>query len=168
MRKAKWFLTAAAAAAIGLSQPVTAFAAPDAWITAKTKIALMTADGVSATDVNVDTVDGRVTLHGTVSSAEEKAKAETEARKIDGVKEVRNLLQVVPKKREDAVKASDKDLKDRVAKALDDDPTLTDSSISVQSVNNGVVLLDGSAKSVSDHLRAIARAGRGRGEARHG
>jgi osmotically-inducible protein OsmY len=33
----------------------------------------------------VDTVFGRVTLHGTVRSAEEQAKAETIARQINGV-----------------------------------------------------------------------------------
>ena len=37
---------------------------PDAWITMKTKIALMTAENVSTKDLNVDTVKGVVTLHG--------------------------------------------------------------------------------------------------------
>jgi osmotically-inducible protein OsmY len=135
--------------------PGVALAAPDAWITAKTKLALLTADNVSGTSINVDTVDGRVTLHGTVRTAEEKAKAEMEARKIDGVKEVRNLLQVVPGGSE-AVKASDAEIKDRVSKALNEDKTLDD--ISVQSVNNGVVLLAGNADSVSEHLRAVTKA----------
>src|SRR5512143_1154873 len=68
----------------------------DAWITTKTKMALLTTEGVSSTAVNVDTVDGRVTLHGKVETAAEKEKAEAEAKKIEGVTEVRNLLQVVP------------------------------------------------------------------------
>src|SRR5262245_61708903 len=67
-------------------------APPDAWITAKTKLALLTTEGVHATDVNVDTVNGQVTLHGKVQSAEEKDKAQTVAKRIDGVKGVRNLL----------------------------------------------------------------------------
>src|SRR5262249_30446306 len=71
-------------------------ATPDAWVTTKAKLALMTTDGVSSTDVNVDTIDGHVTLHGTVGSEQEKAKAEQAVRGITGVKDVRNMLQVVP------------------------------------------------------------------------
>ena len=136
--------------------PVAAGAAvSDAWITSKAKIALLTTPGVSSTAVNVDTVDGIVTLHGKVESAEEKNKAEEEVRKISGVKEVRDLLQVVPAQHEKAVKVADKDIDQRVKKALQDDPSLKDSSIAVQSVNDGVVLLGGKAASVSDHLRAL-------------
>lgn len=147
---------ALAAVVAGSLAAMPCSAAPsDAWITAKTKMALMTTEGVPSLKVNVDTVDGRVTLHGTVATPAEKAKAEAEARKIDGVREVRNLLQVVPESKRDMVKASDSELKDRVAKALDDDKALDDSDIKVQSVNDGVVLLGGEAKSVSDHLRAL-------------
>jgi hyperosmotically inducible protein len=146
------------AALIAFQPGAASAAASDGWITAKTKIALFTTKGVSSTAINVDTVDGVVTLHGKVYSADEKAKAEAEAKKIDGVKEVRNLLQVVPEKAEKTVKTSDNEIKDRVGKALKDDKTLDDSSISVQSVNNGVVLLAGKANSVGDHLEAIERA----------
>jgi osmotically-inducible protein OsmY len=65
---------------------------PDAWITLKTKLALLTTEGVSGTAIKVDTVFGRVTLHGKVGSAEEKTKAETVAQKIDGVKARAQLL----------------------------------------------------------------------------
>jgi osmotically-inducible protein OsmY len=64
----------------------------DAWLTTKAKIALLTTDGVSATAVNVDTVDGRMTIHGKVATAAEKAKAEQTVRQLDGVKDVKNLL----------------------------------------------------------------------------
>src|SRR5689334_1164249 len=146
--------------AAGLVVPTArAFAAvSDAWITAKTKVALMTSKDVSASDVNVDTVDGVVTLHGKVGSNAEKARAEQEAKKIDGVKQVRNMLQVVAPRAQKAVKASDSEIKDRVAKALKDDPELNNSSISVQSVNDGVVLLGGKANSVEDHLSAVEAA----------
>jgi hyperosmotically inducible protein len=140
-------------------QPATGWAAvSDAWITTKSKVALLTTKGVSSTAINVDTVDGVVTLHGKVNSAEEKARAEAEVKKIDGVKEVRNLLQVVPERAEKTVKASDNEIKDRVTKALKNDKALSDSSVSVQSVNNGVVLLAGKADSVADHLEAIETA----------
>jgi len=153
MRVRTWCRYGLLAAVLAVS--VTAGAAvSDAWITSKAKIALLTTAGVSSTAVSVDTVDGSVTLHGKVESAEEKSKAEEEVRKISGVKEVRNLLQVVPARDAKAVKVADKDIDQRVKKALKD-PSLKDSSIAVQSVNDGVVLLGGKAASVSDHLRAL-------------
>jgi hyperosmotically inducible periplasmic protein len=128
-------------------------AAPDAWITAKVKLALLTTEGVSGTDIKVDTVIGRVTLYGKAYSAEEKAKAETIARRVDGVEAVRNLLVVAPAP-EKATRLSDDDLKLRVEQALQADPSLKSSNIGVESANNGVVLLDGTAKTLSAHLRA--------------
>lgn len=130
----------------------------DAWITTKTKMALLTTDGVSGTAINIDTVDGRVTLHGKVETAAEKDKAAAAAQKIEGAKEVRNLLQVVPSAAKDVVKASDSDLTNKVQDALKADKALADSSIKVQSVNSGVVLLSGKAATLSDHLRALETA----------
>ncbi len=140
--------------AVALAAPVEA-ATPDAWITTKTKLALLTTEGVSGTAIHVDTILGKVTLHGKVRSAEEKEKAESIAKKIDGVQEVRNLLQVVTPERKKAVQVSDDALKQRVGKALQEDASLKESSISVKSVNKGVVLLSGTAKTLSAHLRAV-------------
>jgi hyperosmotically inducible protein len=131
---------------------------PDAWITTKAKLALLTSDNVSATRVNVDTTNGQVTLHGKVRSAAEKAEAERLARSVDGVRSVRNMLQVVPEPRVDATAVADDELKDRVDKALDADKQLADSDIDVSSVNDGVVLLEGDAKTIGDHLRAVETA----------
>src|SRR5258705_8299602 len=69
---------------------------PDAWITTKVKISLLTSDGVPATAVNVDTVDGRVTLHGIVATDTPKARAEQGAHSIQGGRPVNNRPQVVP------------------------------------------------------------------------
>src|SRR4029078_12119113 len=95
----QWWKRAAVSGMLlaGLLFNVSAFAAgkPDAWVTTKVKLALLTTEGVSSTDVNVDTVDGRVTLHGTVGSEEEKTRAEKAARSVEGVKELRNMLAVV-------------------------------------------------------------------------
>jgi hyperosmotically inducible protein len=140
--------------AIALAAPARA-ATPDAWITTKTKLALLTTEGVSGTGIHVDTILGKVTLHGKVRAAEEKEKAESIAKKIDGVLEVRNLLQVVTPERKKAVQLSDDALKQRVEKALHDDASLKESTISVKSVNKGVVLLSGTAKTLSAHLRAV-------------
>jgi hyperosmotically inducible protein len=145
------------AAALTLAGAWTASAAtpPDAWITTKAKLALITSDNVSAQSVNVDTTNGQITLHGKVRSAAEKAEAERLAKSIDGVKGVRNMLQVVSEPRTESVKVADADLKDRVEKALRADDTLKDSDIAVASVNDGVVLLKGQAKTIGDHLRAV-------------
>ncbi|HEY7516085.1 MAG TPA: BON domain-containing protein, partial [Vicinamibacteria bacterium] len=75
----------AAIALLGATTPAVADTS-DGWITTKAKIMLLTTDGVSGTKVNVDTVDGKVTLHGKVPTAAEKAKAETTVRGLDGVK----------------------------------------------------------------------------------
>lgn len=136
----------------GLAHAATA---PDAWITTKVKMALLLAEDVSATAVRVDTIDGKVTLHGTVASAGEKARAEKAARGVSGVKEVRSLLQVVEKPEQAATAVSDEKVSAELKKRLGDDPMLDDSSIEVQSVNDGVVLLSGKATTLTDHLHAL-------------
>jgi len=158
------FALVAAAATLGLAslahEAKADAAMPDAWITTKVKLALVTTEGVSATKVNVDTVDGRVTLHGTVATAGEKAKAEEVARGITGTRDVRNLLQVVKPSAQAEIAVTDSDLKDRVSAALAKDAGLENSQIKVSSVNKGVVLLSGKAQTLSDTLRAVEIAAR--------
>ena len=96
----------ALAAALVLAVPTARPDTHDAWLTTKIKIALLTSDGVSASAVNVDSQEGTVTIHGKVKTADEKAKAESVARQVDGVKDVKNLLQVVPEAEKEIVKAS--------------------------------------------------------------
>ncbi len=139
---------------------------PDEWITTKVKTALLTTEGVRAARVNVDTVEGLVTLHGTVATAEERVTAENAARSVKGMREVRNLLQVVSASGEEAVAISDEALAQRVGAALRADPALSDSRIGVASVNKGVVLLSGTASSLSNHLRALEVASRVPGASR--
>lgn len=132
----------------------SAMAAPsDPWITTKAKMALLTTDGVSANDINVDTVNGKVTLHGTVGSDAEKTKAESVVKGIEGVAGVRNLVQVVSVKRQDAAASNDADVKKRVSAAIDAEKDL--GKVDVESVNAGVVLLGGNVPTLSDHLRAV-------------
>jgi hyperosmotically inducible protein len=128
---------------------------PDSWITMKTKLALMTTEGVDTWDLNVDTVNGVVTLHGKVASDEAKQKAESVAQGIEGVKSVKDLLQIVPKPQRSAVDKGDDVVKDNVKKAFDADPMLKDSGISVASVNKGVVLLSGKTKSLEAHAESV-------------
>lgn len=146
----------AALVATIVAAPAFAASTPtDAWITAKVKLSLATATGVSAIDVNVDTIGRQVTLHGTVNTAAEKETAERTAKTVADVAAVRNLLQVVPAKNEAAVEEKDDALSSRVSTALVGTPSLKSSTISVQSVNKGVVLLKGNARSLSDHLTAV-------------
>ena len=130
--------------------------AKDAWLTTKAKIALLTTDGVKVTSVNVDTVDGTVTLHGKVRTEAEKQKASQAVRGVDGVKDVHNLLQVVPDSVKESVKVADDSVKDKVEASIKADNTLD--GVKVASVNNGVVLLSGKANALDTKLRAIEAA----------
>jgi hypothetical protein len=88
MNKTIKYSVLAVVVAAALAAPAPA-ATPDAWITTKTKLSLLTTEGVSGTAIYVDTILGKVTLHGKVRTAEEKAKAESIAKKIDGVRKTR-------------------------------------------------------------------------------
>ena len=68
--------------------------ARDASITAKVKAKLIADPEVNALHIDVDTLDGRVTLSGKVASEDLKAEAEKLASRTEGVKEVVNMLQV--------------------------------------------------------------------------
>jgi len=125
----------------------------DVWLTTKAKTVLLTTDGVSVTGVNVDTVDGAVTLHGRVKTDAEKQRAALAVRSVGGVKSVHNLLQVVPDALNGAVKASDAAIKDGVETALKSHKSVE--GVTVASVNNGVVLLSGKASTLAEKLRAI-------------
>ena len=128
---------------------------PDPWITLKTKIALLTTDNLDAHTINVDTINAHVTLHGKVDSGAEKALAEQVAGTIEGTKQVRNLLQVVPENKRKLTNLDDAAINERARAALSSDATLADGQIAIKSVNKGVVLLSGTAASLTDHLRAI-------------
>lgn len=130
----------------------------DPWITTKVKMSLLTSDQVDGLDVNVDTTNGRVTLHGTVDSSAEKQAAAMLARDVDGVREVRNLVQVVASGEQPQVAVDDQKLAEQVRARLEADEALSDSTIEVKSVNDGVVVLAGDAETLSDHRRALETA----------
>lgn len=68
--------------------------ANDGWLWAKTKTALATTNDLRDSTINVDVNNDVVTLKGSVATAEQKAKAESVAKGIDGVKSVKNELTV--------------------------------------------------------------------------
>ena len=66
----------------------------DAGITVKVKTALAAEKDVSATKINVDTVQGNVTLSGQVANQSEAERAIQVARAVEGVKSVDSRLSV--------------------------------------------------------------------------
>ena len=141
--------------ALGASAAAQAADRPDSWVTLKTKLALMTTEGVDTWDLNVDTTQGAVTLHGKVATEEARKKAETVASGIEGAKSVKNLLQVVAKSDREVVEKSDDAIKDSVEAAFKANARVKDSGIKVAPVNKGVVLLSGKTKSLEAHLEAV-------------
>jgi len=65
------------------NEPVT-----DSWITTKVKADLLASSNVPGTEVKVETVNGVVSLSGTVATQAEKDKAVTTAKGIKGVTRV--------------------------------------------------------------------------------
>jgi len=70
----------------------------DAWIHTKLVAKLIGDTKTPERKINVDVVDGAVTLRGEVDTAEAKAEAERVAKETDGVKKVTNQLKVVSAK----------------------------------------------------------------------
>jgi hypothetical protein len=68
--------------------------ARDAEITAKIKSKLTADPEVNPFTIDVDTVNGRVTLNGVVRTEGQREEAEKHARNTEGVVEVENLLEV--------------------------------------------------------------------------
>ena len=123
----------------------------------------MTTEGISTSDLNVDTVNGVVTLHGKVATEAEKAEAENVARGIEGAKQVKNLLQVVPSAQRAVVERSDDLIKKGVEAAFNANRRVNTSGITVASVNKGVVLLSGKTKSLEAYLESVEVANAVRG-----
>jgi osmotically-inducible protein OsmY len=68
----------------------------DTTTTTRVKTALLNDKAVGGLSIDVDTFKGVVTLSGRVKSQSEKAQAITLARRVDGVTEVKDALQVIP------------------------------------------------------------------------
>ena len=68
----------------------------DAWIHTKLVAKLIGDSKTPERKINVDVVEGAVTLRGSVDTAEAKSEAERVAKETDGVKKVTNQLKVAP------------------------------------------------------------------------
>ena len=78
----------------------------DAWIHTKVVAKLIGDSQTPERKINVDVVDGAVTLRGQVDTAEGKTEAERLAKDTDGVKSVKNELKVVAAKPTNSNKAA--------------------------------------------------------------
>lgn len=147
--------------ALLLSGGVAGADRPDAWITAKVKTRLLTKGGVSGIDVNVDTNDRVVTLHGVVGSEAERQRAVDQAQRTEGVLSVQDYLVVAPKEggaKRHVMATRDDRLQREVEMALGAGGKPLQ-KVRVKSVNGGTVLLTGETASQHDHLEAISVAG---------
>jgi osmotically-inducible protein OsmY len=125
----------------------------DEWATVKIQTALYKDLRFRGRHLTVDTVEGVVTLRGKVDSDEAKATAAELASSVDGVKSVRNELQVVRAAERAEVDARD----DKILRVLKDklkqDPELKDELIEAR-VDASVVTLLGEVGNKDSSARA--------------
>ncbi len=114
----------------------------DAWLTAKTKIALFADARVKGSEITVESTQGSVVIRGKVDSDAAKQAAEGIAKEINGVKSVKNDLQVVAPSKREAIDDKDEAITTRVNAQIAIDAQLKESGIHAQT-NAGVVLLSG-------------------------
>ncbi len=126
-------------------------AVTDSWVTSKTKIALFSDDRVKGSQVKVETIDGVVHLRGKVDSAEAKAAATSVAQGIEGVKSVKNDLQVVSPGARKAVDAKDADIAKAVETRLSRESDLKKIDVRADA---GVVTLTGEVPTISASAKA--------------
>ena len=132
-------------------------AVSDSWLTSKTKIALFADDRVKGKDVRVETQKGQVYLRGKVDSEEAKTAAADIAKGVDGVKGVKNDLQVVPPAARKTVQANDKQITKGVEASLGKDPQMKKVDVRTDA---GVVVLSGEVPNISASAKASEMAHR--------
>jgi hyperosmotically inducible protein len=125
----------------------------DSWLTAKTKIALAADGRVKGRQIDVETTKGQVMLRGKVDSDAAKQAAEEITKMLDGVKTVKNHLEVVAPSTRDAVEDKDEAITTRVQKKIAKDAHLKQADIAVQT-NAGVVSLTGEVKDIMTSANA--------------
>ena len=72
----------------------------DTTVTTRVKTAMLNDPAVGGLGIDVDTFKGVVTLSGRVRSENERTQAITIARRVNGVAEVKDALQVIPEGKE--------------------------------------------------------------------
>jgi hyperosmotically inducible protein len=132
-------------------------ATSDSWVTSKTKIALFADDRVKGREVRVETQSGEVFLRGKVDSEEAKTAAGEIAKGVEGVKNVKNDLQVVAPSARKAVQADDKQITKSVETRFGKDSQLKKIDVRTDA---GVVVLSGEVPNISVSAKASEMAHR--------
>jgi hyperosmotically inducible periplasmic protein len=125
----------------------------DTWLTAKTKIALFADPRIKGSEITVETSQGSVMIRGKVDSDAAKQAAEAIAKGIDGVKTVKNDLQVVAPAKREVTDDKDEAITARVNAQIAKDSYLKDVGIHAQT-NAGVVSLSGEVSSLMTSAQA--------------
>jgi hyperosmotically inducible protein len=125
----------------------------DSWITAKSKIALFADSRVKGSDINVETTQGTVMIRGKVDSDAAKQAAEGITKGIEGVKTVKNELQVVAPAKREATDDKDDAITTRVNDQMMKDAQLKKAGIHAQT-NAGVVSLTGEVQDLMTSAQA--------------
>jgi len=120
-------------------------------VTQAVETELLLDEGVPAQRINAVTLNGVVTLSGSVSNLLAKDRAAELARSIKGVRAVVNQIEVEPAFRSDEI------LKREVEKALASNPATESFDLKVE-VNDGVVTLTGSVESWAEQQLAVQTA----------
>jgi hyperosmotically inducible protein len=123
----------------------------DSWLTSKVKISLFADERVKGIQVSVDTTKGVVHLRGKVDSAEAKSAASDIAQGVEGVKSVKNDLQVVAPTARKAVDATDSDIAKAVVTRLSKDRQLKKVDVRTDA---GVVTLTGQVPTIGASAKA--------------
>jgi osmotically-inducible protein OsmY len=129
------------AAAPAAAQTLADTSRGDEWATVKIQTALYRDLRLRGRHLTVNTVESVVTLRGKVDSDEAKAAAAEMARSVDGVKSVRNKLQVVPAAERAEVDARDAEILRVLKEKLKQDPELKDELIEARVDASAVTLL---------------------------
>ena len=125
----------------------------DSWLTAKTKIALAADSRVKGRQIEVETTEGLVVLRGKVDSDEAKRAAEGITAGLDGVKTVKNELQIVAPSIRGAVEEKDEAITARVKAHFAKDAHLKNADMDVQT-NAGAVSLTGEVRNLMTSAHA--------------
>jgi len=134
--------------------PVANSNVADSRLTVKIDTALWSDLRFWGKQISVETELGVVTLRGKVDSEETKKMAAEIARRIEGVKQVRNELEVVPRERRAEVDARDQAIARELEEQFKQDPQLQNAVIDAR-VDAGVVTLRGQVRSPAASSRAV-------------
>lgn len=134
--------------------PVANSNVADSRLTVKIDTALWSDLRFMGKQISVEIERGVVTLRGKVDSEETKEAASEIVQRIEGVKQVRNELEIVPRERRAEVDAKDQTIARALEEQLKQDPQLQNAVIEAR-VDAGVVTLRGQVRSPAVSSRAV-------------